>query len=768
MNSIDRSTEQLNDTPSHASDVHSDIVASARELRSDGFALVRISPATKRPIGAAWSTRSIEPEELQPGDMLGIQGGALSDGGYDNHSLVVIDLDSTAALEHAETHLPPTAMVEGRKGKPRSHHYYLVPNASIPEEWQSKAEQAAPAAISAKGHRGPRKHTYRDATTNKTAIDFIGTGGQAVCPPSLHSSGDCREWDGGKPGKPAIVEFPALLAAVEALAAAANCRSAKRVKAAERVAATTPTAPTAPTETPTVQPAAEWQWSPEQDVAEREYRNALAKAVRDDGLPRTGRGGDAWTYAKLCYGLTGFRLRPERVLAAFAEVVNLPLQSVADLIDPSKLVDDSWRLAELQRKLEIRVNEGPGTEYGSVRRHSANGTTTHGAEARGGGRLVIRSLADVKMQPIRWLVPKYIPAGKLVLFAGPGGVGKSTITLALASALSRGECAFNLSYPDPPRGKTLLVGCEDDPADTLKPRAIAMGADVANIGILEREVDADGKTRPFQLTDLTRLEERLSADSSIKLIVIDPITSFVGRANRDEHKAGEVRALLDPLADLAARFGVCILLVAHLNMNTKASAVDRVGGSGAFTTGVRVAYVFGRDPIAQDVTIFTPAKANILPNRKRGFAYRLEGIDAREVAQVLQAAGENPSADELAEYSEQMFRPTWLPQVDYTADQIVQPAAKERRDPRADEAASALLSLLDGHAWPDAEIRAALNAEGISTSAYNRAKYRLTKLPADNPQRISHRQRGSKKGLQWWFWKGKPDAPKPDRVTASQ
>ena len=49
-------------------------------------------------------------------------------------------------------------------------------------------------------------------------IRIIGTGGQAVVPPSQHTSGEQREWANGRRGEPAVVEFSALLRAVKKLA----------------------------------------------------------------------------------------------------------------------------------------------------------------------------------------------------------------------------------------------------------------------------------------------------------------------------------------------------------------------------------------------------------------------------------------------------------------------------------------------------------------------------------------------------------------------
>lgn len=195
----------------------------AEWLRLHGFALCKPDPKEKKPTYPKWPTFSKEPTDFADGDMIGILGGPLSAGGKPGHALVIVDLDAEAAIDQADEFLPPSAMAEGRESKPRSHRYYLVPAASIPPWAESKAPQAADAAKKATGHPGPFLKHFADRETGRGVIDFIGTGGQCVCPPSLHASGEPREWDGGRPGEPGVVEFIRLWRAVCELASACGC-----------------------------------------------------------------------------------------------------------------------------------------------------------------------------------------------------------------------------------------------------------------------------------------------------------------------------------------------------------------------------------------------------------------------------------------------------------------------------------------------------------------------------------------------------------------
>ncbi len=190
-----------------------------------GFAVCKPDPRQKKPTYRGWSTRSLEPDNFTESDQVGIIGGALSDGNKPGHSLVEVDLDATSAVDLADEYLPATGMSEGRAGKPRSHRYYLVSNDSVPNWAVSQAEQASAAALEQKGHPGPFKKAFDLRADGARAIDFIGTGGQVVCPPATWVSKDgkvreLREWVGGEPGEPAIVGFLDLWRAVCELASA--------------------------------------------------------------------------------------------------------------------------------------------------------------------------------------------------------------------------------------------------------------------------------------------------------------------------------------------------------------------------------------------------------------------------------------------------------------------------------------------------------------------------------------------------------------------
>jgi putative DNA primase/helicase len=150
-------------------------------------------------------------------------------------------------------------------------------------------------------------------------------------------------------------------------------------------------------------------------------------------------------------------------------------------------------------------------------------------------RLVVKCAADIKPEKIDWLWEERLPLGKCVLVAGEGGLGKSMLLAWIAATVSRGKewpCGEEQSR----HGSVVVLSAEDDAADTIIPRLIAADADCKKIQILEavRSEDDEGH-RCFNLQlDLPELERKIAELGDTALVIIDPITSYLGKV--DSHK----------------------------------------------------------------------------------------------------------------------------------------------------------------------------------------------------------------------------------------
>lgn len=265
------------------------------------------------------------------------------------------------------------------------------------------------------------------------------------------------------------------------------------------------------------------------------------------------------------------------------------------------------------------------------------------------GAPVIVRLSDVKPEPVAWLWPGRIALGKLTLIAGDPGLGKSFLTLDMSARVSRG-----LAWPDAPGvattpGGVVLLSAEDGVADTIRPRLDAAGADVTRIVALEaiRSVGDNGRAsaRSFDLSrDLSALEAAIASVEGCRLVVIDPVTAYLGGV--DSHKNAEIRGLLAPLAAIAERLHVALVAVTHLNKSGCGPAIYRAMGSLAFAAAARSAWSVSKDKEDPGRRLLLPIKNNIAPDTG-GLAYRIEslGIDGcPTVAWVPDAV--NVSADD--------------------------------------------------------------------------------------------------------------------------
>lgn len=190
-----------------------------------------------------------------------------------------------------------------------------------------------------------------------------------------------------------------------------------------------------------------------------------------------------------------------------------------------------------------------------------------------------------------------IALGKLTLLAGDPGLGKSLLTIALAAHVTC-STPWPVDRTPCPGGKVLLLSAEDDVEDTIRPRLDAAGADPSRVYALEAVFDVNGEgTRRRRMLNLARdiecLDEVLSS-GGFRLVIVDPVSAYLGGV--DTHRNADIRVVLAPLAELAARHKVAMVCVSHLTKGAGTSAIYRATGSIAFVAAARAAYVVTRDP----------------------------------------------------------------------------------------------------------------------------------------------------------------------------
>jgi hypothetical protein len=241
---------------------------------------------------------------------------------------------------------------------------------------------------------------------------------------------------------------------------------------------------------------------------------------------------------------------------------------------------------------------------------------------------ILTCLADVAPREVSWLWPGRIPLGRITLLVGRPGEGKSFLTIDAAARVTTGT-----PWPDGsecPVGSVLLISAEDDPADTIRPRLDAHYADVTKVHLLSavRAVDGKGQfERMVTLADLGPIQAAVASLSDCKLVIVDPIGSFLG-GRTDAHRDNEVRGVLAPIAKLAEKYGPAMLVVCHRRKSAGSFADDLALGSRAFTGIARAVWHLTRDQNDNARRLLLPGKNN-LTRQGGGLAFSIVGEPPR-------------------------------------------------------------------------------------------------------------------------------------------
>jgi putative DNA primase/helicase len=240
--------------------------------------------------------------------------------------------------------------------------------------------------------------------------------------------------------------------------------------------------------------------------------------------------------------------------------------------------------------------------------------------------LVTCSLSDIVPEKVDWLWPGRIARGKLTLLAGEPGLGKSQVTIYVASTVTRGELWVG-SKERARRGRVLILSAEDGLADTVRPRFDAAGGDPSLVSVIRAVAAANGSTRGMVnlATDLALIEREIHRFGDVDLVIIDPVSSYL--PNIDSHKNTDVRSVLEPIGEMAERLKVAILATTHLS-KANGKAINRIIGSIAFVAAARTAFTVVEDPDEEGRRLLLQIKNNIAPAQP-GLAFRLE---QREIA----------------------------------------------------------------------------------------------------------------------------------------
>jgi putative DNA primase/helicase len=333
--------------------------------------------------------------------------------------------------------------------------------------------------------------------------------------------------------------------------------------------------------------------------------------------------------------------------------------------------------------------------------------SSHSEPGRG-GCLISRRAADIPPKHIDFLWPGRLARGKHTAVAGEPGDGKSQLSIYVAATISRAGL-WPCGEGRAPLGNVIIFNAEDGADDTIIPRLIAAGADRERIHIVSAVLQEDGKgRRTFNLqADLALLEAKIREIGDVALVIIDPISSYMGKA--DSHKNSEVRGALEPANEMAARMGVAILSITHFSKagsGTTSKALHRFIGSIAFVGAPRAAFAVVADTDNEGRMLLLHAKNNMAP-KPPGLAYRL--------LQIIVSDGI------VASYVHWEDTPVTI-----SADEALGAAEGSRENRSAREQAEEFLrERLAAGPVPQKQVRADAEGAGLAWATVRRAKDRL-------------------------------------------
>jgi len=339
--------------------------------------------------------------------------------------------------------------------------------------------------------------------------------------------------------------------------------------------------------------------------------------------------------------------------------------------------------------------------------------------------------ADVEIEDFNWVWPNRFALGKIGLIVGMPEEGKGQLLSDIIARVTRGA-TWPCNEGTAPLGNVILLSAEDDIKDTITPRLIAPGADLKRVTILKMMREA-GKERMFSLiSDLYALRLKVLEIGGVILIVIDPVSAYLGIGKIDSFRATDVRAILSPLKQFAEDLEGAILGIMHFNKKTDiTNLMLRVSDSLAYTAASRHVYGIIDDP-DNHRKLFVRGKNNIARAEQKTLAF---SFGEREVG-TSKKTGRPVRAPYIV----------WHPDpVDITATEALRAASECKSPSEIDNAKHFLEALLSNGPVSSNDVKEAAKENGISLSTLRRAKENLgIDVRKDGPP--------NEKGERTWQW----------------
>lgn len=190
---------------------------------------------------------------------------------------------------------------------------------------------------------------------------------------------------------------------------------------------------------------------------------------------------------------------------------------------------------------------------------------------------LFRPLIEFEEEEATWLVPGWIPQGQITLIAADGGVGKTSLWVDIAAAISSGRpCILDPPGHTRELQKVLFCTTEDSVKKKLRRKLRGAGADLTRVQAMDLTADKDGLLRSFKFgtAELYRVIREIRPD----LCIFDPVQGFVPPdVNMGSRNA--MRDCMAPLITIGEDVGTTFIVICHTNKRKGAYGRDRIADS---------------------------------------------------------------------------------------------------------------------------------------------------------------------------------------------
>lgn len=205
----------------------------------------------------------------------------------------------------------------------------------------------------------------------------------------------------------------------------------------------------------------------------------------------------------------------------------------------------------------------------------------------------LKKCSDVEPREVNWLVSGIIPRGGLVVLAGDGGAGKSTIICDLIASVTTGAQSIltrhEIPYDNGDGEDVVAFLGEDDMASVGIKRLEQAHADLTRVMHLEPG------DKNFQKIKLGSKElDGIISEYKPALLVLDPIELYIPEGISMTERAPMYEAMVHTRG-IASKVGTTVLCVAHTN-KTQTGGRNRIADTAGLWDAARSVLMVGLVP----------------------------------------------------------------------------------------------------------------------------------------------------------------------------